>query len=85
MAILITTDGEVVDNYDASDLNKLQSAVGGYVEIITTRLDMTFVVNEEGMLLGLKPNYLASSMAGMVMLGNVLLVKPNELAEEDRP
>lgn len=85
MAILITTEGEVVDNYDASDLNKLQSAVGGYVEIVRTRLDMTFVVNEEGMLLGLKPNYLASSMAGMVMLGNVLLVNPNELAEEDRP
>ena len=85
MAILITTDGEVVDNYDASDLNKLQSAVGGYVEIVRTRLDMTFVVNEEGMLLGLKPNYLASSMAGMVMLGNVLLVNPKELAEEDRP
>ena len=85
MAILITTDGEVVDNYDASDLNKLQSAVGGYVEIVQTRLDMTFVVNEEGMLLGLKPNYLASSLAGMLMLGNVLLVKPNELAEEDRP
>ena len=85
MAILITTDGEVVDNYDASDLNKLQSAVGGYVEIIKTGLDMTFVVNEEGMLLGLKPNYLASSLAGMLMLGNVLLVKPNELAEEDRP
>lgn len=85
MAILITTDGEVVDNYDASDLNKLQSAVGGYVEIVRTRLDMTFVVNEEGMLLGLKPNYLASSMAGMLMLGNVLLVKPDELAEEDRP
>jgi len=85
MAILITTEGEVVDNYDASDLNKLQSAVGGYVEIVRTRLDMTFVVNEEGMLLGLKPNYLASSMAGMVMLGNVLLVNPKELAEEDRP
>ena len=84
MAILITTDGEVVDNYDASDLNKLQSAVGGYVEIVQTRLDMTFVVNEEGMLLGLKPNYLASSLAGMLMLGNVLLVKPTELAEEDR-
>ena len=84
MAILITTEGEVVDNYDASDLNKLQSAVGGYVEIVRTRLDMTFVVNEEGMLLGLKPNYLASSMAGMLMLGNVLLVKPDELAEEDR-
>ena len=85
MAILITTDGEVVDNYDASDLNKLQSAVGGYVEIVQTRLDMTFVVNEEGMLLGLKPNYLATSLSGMLMLGNVLLVKPNELAEEDRP
>ena len=42
-------------------------------------------VREYVMLLGLKPNYLASSMAGMVMLGNVLLVNPKELAEEDRP
>jgi hypothetical protein len=84
MAILITTDGEVVDNYDASSLSKKQSAGGGYSEYVRTRLGMTFIVNEEGMLLGLKPNMLASNVAEMMLLGNVLIVKDNEIEEEDR-
>jgi len=84
MAILITTDGEVVDNYDASDLGKKQNAVGGYIEYVRTRLGMTFIVNEEGMLLGLKPNMLASNLAEMLLLGNVLMVSQEEIEEEDR-
>lgn len=84
MAILITADGEVVDNYDASDLSKKQNAVGGYIEYVRTRLGMTFIVNEEGMLLGLKPNMLASSMAEMLILGNALMVDQKEIEEEDR-
>lgn len=84
MAILITTDGEVVDNYDASDLSKKQNAVGGYIEYVRTRLGMTFIVNEEGMLLGLKPNMLASNLAEMLLLGNVLIVSQEEIEEEDK-
>ncbi|NBX50322.1 DUF3846 domain-containing protein [bacterium] len=84
MAILITTDGEVVDNYDASDLGKKQNAVGGYIEYVRTRLGMTFIVNEEGMLLGLKPNMLASNLAEMLLLGNVLIVSQEEIEEEDK-
>ena len=84
MATLITTDGEVVDNYDASDLGKKQNAVGGYIEYVRTRLGMTFIVNEEGMLLGLKPNMLASSMAEPLILGNALMVDQKEIEEEDR-
>ena len=84
MAILITTDGEVVDNYDASDLGKKQNAVGGYIEYVRTRLGMTFIVNEEGMLLGLKPNMLASNLAEMLLLGNVLIVSQEEIEEEEK-
>ena len=84
MAILITTDGEVVDNYDASDLGKKQNAVGGYIEYVRTRLGMTFIVNEEGMLLGLKPNMLASNLAEMLLLGNVLIISQEEIEEEDK-
>ena len=84
MPILITTDGEVVDNYDASDLGKKQNAVGGYIEYVRTRLGMTFIVNEEGMLLGLKPNMLASNLAEMLLLGNVLIVSQEEIEEEDK-
>lgn len=84
MAILITTDGEVVDNYDASGLSRKQSAVGGYIEYVRTRLGMTFIVNEEGMMLGLKPNMLASNLAEMLLLGNVLMVSQEEIEEEDR-
>jgi hypothetical protein len=45
---------------------------------------MTFIVNEEGMLLGLKPNMLASSMAETLILGNALMVDQKEIEEEDR-
>ena len=84
MARLIKKDGEVIDNYDASDLGKKQKAVGGYIEYVRTPLDMTFCVNEDGILLGLRPNPIASNLAGILLLGDVLLIDKEEIEREDR-
>jgi hypothetical protein len=84
MAILITRHGDVIDKYDASDLNKKQKAVGGYIEYVRTNLDMTFCVNEDAALIGLEPNLIATGMAGILLLGDVLLVDNKEIEKEDR-
>lgn len=85
MATLITQDGEIIDEYDASDLNKKQRAVGGFIQYFRNDLGMTFCVNEEAALLGLRPNMIASTIAGTILLGNVLMMKESEVEMEDRP
>lgn len=84
MATLIKQDGNVIDGYDASDLNKKQKAVGGYIQYVRTDLGMTFCVNEEAVLLGLKPNNTASTVAGVLLFGNVLMLNENEVEMEDK-
>jgi len=84
MAILIKGNGEVIDNYDASDLSKKQKAVGGFIEYIRTDLGMTFCVNEEGLLMGLKPNIIATNLAGVLLLGDVLMINNKEIEREDQ-
>lgn len=84
MATLITQDGDVIDGYDASDLNKKQKAVGGFIEYVRNDLGMTFCVNEEAVLLGLKPNNTASIVAGVLLFGNVLMVTESEIEMEDK-
>ena len=71
MAILIKTSGEVIDNYDSSGLNNKQQAVGGLIEYVVTDLEMTFIVNEEGVMNGLEPNRIATGMAGVLLFGKL--------------
>lgn len=52
-------------------LKALQSAVGGYIETVTFAEDCTLVVNEEGKLKGLPPNFL---FFGDVIAGTAVLV-----------
>lgn len=56
---------EVID-IDNS-LETLQQAVGGYIEPVYRPDNITFLVNEEGNLLGLEPNILG-------LVGNILVV-----------
>jgi hypothetical protein len=84
MATLITQNGDVIDGYDASDLNKKQKAVGGFIEYVRTSLGMTFCVNEEALALGLKPNILASAISGTLLFGNVLMMTESEVEMEDK-
>jgi hypothetical protein len=79
MATLIKADGNVVEDYDVSSLEKLQKAVGGYIQIVTIDNQMCLVVNEEGLLMELPVNNWASSYSGQLIVGDVILMKRNEI------
>ena len=79
MATLVKTDGQVVEDYDVSSLEKLQEAVGGYIQIVTVDREMCLVVNEEGLLMGLEQNMWASMIAGSTIVGDVIYMKRNEI------
>ena len=79
MATLVKTDGQVVEDYDVSSLEKLQEAVGGYIQIVTVDREMCLVVNEEGLLMGLEQNIWASMIAGSIIVGDVIYMKRNEI------
>lgn len=83
MAILIKTSGEVIDNYDSSGLSNKQQAVGGLIEYVVTDLEMTFIVNEEGVMNGLEPNRIATGMAGVLLFGDVLMLTKKEVEDDD--
>lgn len=82
MARIIKTDGTEIfiepNNGTDFSLKELQDIVGGYIEIV--RLPNFLVVaNEEGLLLELEPNTIASLMAGTMIVGDVLICKHNEV------
>ena len=56
-------------------LEQLQAAVDGYIEIVQCRNmpGHVAVVNEEGRIFGLPPNYPASQVVGQPVVGNVLI------------
>ena len=51
-------------------LEALQALVGGYIETVTVATDCTFILNEEGKLLGLPPNFY---FCGDVFVGPVFI------------
>lgn len=53
MAYIIKTDGTEVDIGSQPSLDKLQEAVGGYIEFVSINDSSYFYANEEGLLLGL--------------------------------
>ena len=56
-------------------LEALQKAVGGYIETVRLRVDnAVMIVNEEGLLLGLPFNAVASALAGQTIVGVALVV-----------
>ena len=61
-AISITTDGAVT-GMELADFDAIRTAVGGWVEIITSRDGrVVFWCNEDGRPLGLNPNGLATAL-----------------------
>jgi hypothetical protein len=62
-ALQVTTAGEVIELDLSSDsLNKLQTAVGGWVQAIDLASDLSMWCNEEGKLTGLPHNPYAQYM-----------------------
>ena len=60
-------------------LKEAQSYVGGYVEVVPTRPDLGFIllVNEDGYLIGERPNNVASKIAGQLIVGDAVYCPAN--------
>lgn len=81
--LLITTQGKI-HRYNVDSLESLQKAVGGYIEVIVPRVairagsfnpDVILIVDEEGVLKSKEVNKLATLLAGMVIVGGVVIAK----------
>lgn len=90
MAMILTPAGDRDYTQPAADgvftLAEMQAIVGGYIEIVPSRIEdgMVLVVNEDGKLLGLPANALASGHCpGDVLVGNVLLCTRKEAGFND--
>lgn len=74
-AILITTEGEVqrIELPTENALPILQQSVGGLIDVVR-REDYVGYVNDEGLLIGLDLNVMASALFGQYLVGNIVLV-----------
>ena len=82
MARIIKPDGTEIEvnpkNGTDFSLEELQAIVEGYIEPIYFEHGV-MVVNEEGFMKNLKPNWKASEMARQIIVGNVLLCANNQI------
>lgn len=60
-------------------LEELKEIVGGWIEIVRCPDDWIMVVNEEGQLLNLPYNPIASLIAGQPIVGDVLWCPSNQV------
>lgn len=91
MATLIRTNGPVEEfkiPKDDSSLEVMQKAVGGFIEMVDLWNGQWFIVNEEGNLLNLPVNTVATQIARdagrtETLVGDVLLCSENEVNKDD--
>ena len=87
MATLIKTDGEITEVEPADGhsftLDEMQKMVGGYFETVHVRDGRILLADEDGIRKNLKPNYIATTIVGLTILGNVLICnfKPEDIDE----
>lgn len=88
-AVLIPVEGEPRE-IEADDLDALQAAVGGYIEVVVTPgAPFVMYVNEEGKFRGLTLNHRAGRLANryrpwrVALLGDAVLVGPPTAAGDD--
>lgn len=78
-AIKITTRNEVSEaNFEQPLFKTIGKAVGGYIEIVRLQAlgdPYRMVVNEEGAVMGLPLNMLASILYGDAIFGNAVIMK----------
>lgn len=55
-------------------LKEMQDFVGGYIEVIRISPNKQMVVNEEGLILKLPLNLIASQLAKRSIVGNVIIL-----------
>ena len=75
MAILIKTDGTIVEDIAIDSLAKQQDLVDGYIEYVY-KDDKVFIVNEEGLL---RLNETATEMYGTILVGDVIVTDSSEI------
>jgi hypothetical protein len=74
-AILISPNYTMEEIDMENSLEALQKAVEGRIENVTLITDLAaMIVNEEGLLLGMKRNVIASIIAGTEIVGPALIV-----------
>lgn len=74
MARLLKSSGEILPNVSISTLKEMQELVGGYIEFIYTEKKLVLIVNEEGLIISLPVNQMASEIANQVVVGDVIEV-----------
>ena len=80
-AVIVDPDGTHRETEIESSLGAFQAVVGGYIEGVIGR-EASIYVNEEGLLIGLPTNPLATLFAqqmvraGVVLVGTALIVGP---------
>ena len=80
----VNTEGEVTTHDTKGSLAEYQAVVGGYIEPVDTD-DYTIFINEEGLLLGLEPNWPISHLAGQFLVGDVAVVgKPDRFGNTSK-
>jgi hypothetical protein len=80
VAVLIRPDAVLVEVHAAGKkwkLEELQAHVGGSIERLQVK-GGNLIVNEEGQLLGLPANLIASYISGHNIVGNALLIPRGE-------
>lgn len=81
--VIVDPDGTVRDTEIENALGSFQAVVGGYIEGVFGNVAVVYV-NEEGLLLRLPPNPLATLFAnrilgaGVVLHGTALIVGPGD-------
>lgn len=82
-AVIVDPDGTVRNTEIENNLGSFQAVVGGYIEGVFGNVG-TIYVNEEGLLMALPPNPLATLFAqrilgaGVVLHGTALIVGPGD-------
>ena len=72
VSVIIKRPGQKPYKTNISDsLKNLQNTVGGNIETVTLREDMTFIINEEGRLLGLP---YSCTVCGIDLYGTVIVI-----------
>jgi hypothetical protein len=75
-ALLIKADGELETlTYEADNgYPALREAVGGLIDCVSGDANLVGYVNDEGLLIGLEPNFVASALFGRPLVGNCVVV-----------
>ena len=89
MATILKADGtrtEVKLAPSDERLDQLQAAVGGYIEIVGRDAEGSVIyANEEGLNHNLPLNQAISAIAGRPIVGDCIILTPQEAAEDEGP